>query len=198
MSAKAHVERGRFGKQRRDQRSRPLAAIVDLQAPERLRADRAPRYFSRPGLCGCGMSRELGDLAVASIVEIDRLNAHLEMLRRVTRDMAVTSDLSVLLNSIASAIVEHTGAVMARVFLFQTEDECDVCRAQGASGSEKHLHLRADAGAFGSIVGLDHVVPIDAPVPPAKVARDRQPFLTNDLLRDASGPVQRNARSRYQ
>ena len=141
------------------------------------------------------MSRELGDLAVASIVEIDRLNAHLEMLRRVTRDMAVTSDLTVLLNSIASAIVEHTGAVMARVFLFQTEEECDVCRAQGSSGSggregEKHLHLRADAGTAGNILGPDHLLSIDAPVPPSKVARERRPFLTNDLLRDATGQVQ--------
>ena len=39
----------------------------------------------------------------------------LEILRRVTRDMAVTSELPVLLNSIASALAEHTGASFVRV-----------------------------------------------------------------------------------
>jgi formate hydrogenlyase transcriptional activator len=138
------------------------------------------------------MPRELGDVAGSSQAshESDRLNAHLEMLRRVTRDMAVTSELPVLLDSIAASIAEHTGAAMVRVFLFQTEDECDVCRANDASNAEgrgvKHLHLRADATSVGHILGVDHLLSIDTPTPPSLVARTRQPFLTNDLLRDAA------------
>ena len=111
------------------------------------------------------------------------------MLRRVTRELAVTSELPVLLNSIATSIAEHTGAAMVRVFLFQTEDECDICRGLGrvanASGT-KHLHLRNDATRIGDIFGADHLLPIDAPAPPALVGRTRKPFLTNDLLRDAA------------
>jgi transcriptional regulator with GAF, ATPase, and Fis domain len=137
------------------------------------------------------MSRELGDVAVA-FAESDRLNAHLEMLRRVTRDMAVTPELPVLLNSIAASIAEHTGAVMVRVFLYQTEEECEVCRARGAASNgeglgTRHLHLRADAASIGDIFGVDHLLPIDTPAPPSMVARTRQPFLTNDLLRDGPG-----------
>ena len=59
------------------------------------------------------------------------MTAPLETLRRVTRDMAVTPELSVLLNSIASVLAEHTGASFVRVFLYQTDDECDICRARG-------------------------------------------------------------------
>ena len=78
------------------------------------------------------------------------------MLRRVTRDMAVTSELPVLLNSIATSIAEHTGAVMVRVFLFQTDEECDVCRAKtdssnGTKDAKRHLHLRADSTSVGDI-----------------------------------------------
>src|SRR4029453_874913 len=79
------------------------------------------------------------------------VTAPLEMLRRVTRDMAVTPELPVLLNSIASALAEHTGASFVRVFLYQTDDECDVCRARGkvepaAAPGVKRLHLHGNAG----------------------------------------------------
>jgi formate hydrogenlyase transcriptional activator len=118
------------------------------------------------------------------------VNAHLDMLRRVTRDMAVTSELPVLLDSIASALVEHTGAAMVRVFLHQTAGECDICRSREAGSPSplagaKQLHLHANAGVLNDLFGPDHVLPIDAPAPPSKVARERKPFLTNDLLRDA-------------
>ena len=88
----------------------------------------------------------------------------------------------------------HTDAVMVRVFLFQTEEECDVCRAQpsGAIGTwsgKRHLHLRADATRVGDIFGVDHLLPVDTHAPPALVARTRKPFLTNDLLRDAASMV---------
>jgi formate hydrogenlyase transcriptional activator len=120
------------------------------------------------------------------------VTAPLEMLRRVTRDMAVTSELPVLLDSIASALAEHTGAVFVRVFLYQTDEECDVCRARvGAGGGEgvKRLHLRADRGDLQGILQDQHALPIDSPAPPGKVARERKPFLTNDLLAAVKGGV---------
>ena len=117
------------------------------------------------------------------------MNAHLEMLRRVTRDMAVTSELPVLLNSIAASLAQHTGASFVRVFLFQTDDECDVCRAKGPAGAApgpgvKRLHLHADAGDFKGAFADHHALALDIPSPPTKVARERKPFLTNDLVRD--------------
>ena len=120
------------------------------------------------------------------------MTAPLEMLRRVTRDMAVTSELPVLLDSIASALAEHTGAVFVRVFLYQTDEECDVCRARvGAGGGDgvKRLHLRADRGDLQGILQDQHALPIDSPAPPGKVARERKPFLTNDLLAAVKGRV---------
>jgi formate hydrogenlyase transcriptional activator len=117
------------------------------------------------------------------------VNAPLEMLRRVTRDMAVTPDLPVLLDSVASALAEHTGASFVRVFLYQTDDECDVCRATGEDGESpgrgtKRLHLRADAGDMRGAFHDHHALSLDEPSPPTNVARERKPFLTNDLLRD--------------
>jgi len=115
---------------------------------------------------------------------------HLDMLRRVTRHIAVTPNRQAVLASIVSALVEHTGAVMARVFLYLSDDECETCRTlspAGATGShgEKCLHLCASAGVLTDVTGADHLIPLRAAAPPARVARERRPFLTNDLLRDA-------------
>jgi transcriptional regulator with GAF, ATPase, and Fis domain len=111
------------------------------------------------------------------------------MLRRVTRDMAVTSEPRVLLNSIASALAEHTGASFVRVFLYQTDDECDACRARGTTDPAWHdvkrLHLHADQGGLRGAWVDHHALSLDSPSPPTKVARERKPFLTNDLLHDA-------------
>jgi formate hydrogenlyase transcriptional activator len=120
------------------------------------------------------------------------VTAPLEMLRRVTRDMAVTAELPVLLNSIASALAEHTGASFVRVFLYQTDDECDVCRARDGGGTkvtpgEKRLHLRADAGELQGVLQDQHALSIESLSPPGKVARERKPFLTNDLLAAVRG-----------
>jgi len=122
------------------------------------------------------------------------VTAPLEMLRRVTRDMAVTPDLSVLLNSIASALAEHTRASFVRVFLYQTDDECDVCRAgvggvRAPTSGERRLHLRADAGELQGVLQDQHALSIESPTPPGKVARERKPFLTNDLLSAVRGQV---------
>jgi transcriptional regulator with GAF, ATPase, and Fis domain len=120
--------------------------------------------------------------------------APLEVLRRVTRDMAVTSDLEVLLNSIASALAEHTGSSFVRVFLYQTDDECDVCRAHrdsdaAAAPGVKQLHLHADAGDMQGSFADHHRLSLDTPSPPTKVARERRPFLTNNLVADVRGKV---------
>jgi transcriptional regulator with GAF, ATPase, and Fis domain len=116
-----------------------------------------------------------------------RWNAHLEMLRRVTRGIATTQALPALLSSVTSAIVEHTGAVISRVFLYRSDDECDVCRAKGdafphSSKGERSLHLSASAGVIPSIDGPDHLVPMHLPVSIIKVAVERKPFLSNDVL----------------
>ena len=122
------------------------------------------------------------------------VNPHLETLRRITRDMAVTSDLPVLLNSIATALAENTGACFARVFLFQSDDECEVCRSGGGTNPAtmpgvKRLHLHADAGEMRGVLRDHHAVDLDNASPPSKVARERTPFLTNDLLQAVRGRV---------
>src|SRR5262245_49846609 len=74
----------------------------------------------------------LGDLALGPVPITTPVGVrpHLDMLRRVTRDMATTDDLSALLGSIAQGLVEHAGATVARVFLYVAEDECPICQAQ--------------------------------------------------------------------
>jgi formate hydrogenlyase transcriptional activator len=130
----------------------------------------------------------LGDVAVTEPpIETDIVTAPLEMLRRVTRDMAVTSELPVLLNSIAVALAEHTGASFVRVFLYQTDEDCEICRTdptvnKAATPGVKRLHLHADAGRLRGAFGEHHALALESPSPPTKVARERKPFLTNDLL----------------
>jgi transcriptional regulator with GAF, ATPase, and Fis domain len=84
--------------------------------------------------------------------------------------------------------------VFVRVFLYQTDEECDVCRTRRASDSTgadgvKRLHLRADRGDLQGILQDHHTLPIDSPSPPGRVARERKPFLTNDLLAAVKGRV---------
>ena len=122
------------------------------------------------------------------------MTAPLETLRRVTRDMAVTAELPVLLNSIALALAEHTGASFVRVFLYQTDDECDICRSRGKvqpapAPGVKRLHLHANAGSMQGAFADQHALALDVPTPPTKVARERKPFLTNDLLNAVRGKV---------
>jgi formate hydrogenlyase transcriptional activator len=114
------------------------------------------------------------------------------MLRRVTRDMAVTSELPVLLNSIASALAEHTGASFVRVFLYQTDEECEICRTDSTVNKApvpgvKRLHLHADAGKLRGAFSDHHALALESPSPPTKVARERKPFLTNTLVGDVRG-----------
>jgi transcriptional regulator with GAF, ATPase, and Fis domain len=105
--------------------------------------------------------------------------------------MAVTSELSVLLESIASALAEHTGAAFVRVFLYQTDDECDLCRAdptrRTSTAGLRRLHLHADVGNMRGYLADRHVLELELPSPPTRVARERRPFLTNDLIAAARG-----------
>ena len=145
------------------------------------------------------MSRHLGNAASRGATIV---NAHLETLRRVTRDMAVTPELSVLLNSIASGLAEHTGASFVRVFLIQTDDECEVCRSRGstdaATKNVKRLHLHADAGEMQGAFPDHHAMELDIESPPTRVARTRKPLLTNDLLAAVRGTVSQDLYEFYE
>jgi formate hydrogenlyase transcriptional activator len=120
---------------------------------------------------------------------------HLEMLRRVTRSIAATQDLQVLLGSIVTALVQHAGAAVARVFLYLDDDRCAVCRAHGGhagaqqSGGAKCLHVCASAGVLTETAGPDHLFPLTTPSVPAKVALERKPFLSNDLMQDVGHEI---------
>ena len=112
----------------------------------------------------------------------------LETLRLVTRSIAATQDLATVLSSIVTALVRHAGAAVARVFLYLDDERCPVCRAHGGhagaepSGGARCLHICASAGVLTEIAGPDHLIPLTIPSLPGKVALERKPFLTNDLL----------------
>jgi formate hydrogenlyase transcriptional activator len=129
-------------------------------------------------------------------------SAYVEMLRRVTRHMTTTQELPALLASITSALMEHTGSDMVRLFLYLADDECEVCRAPGSTGStpgdvEKRLHLCASDALLTDVFGPDHAAPLHAATTPSRVARERRPFLTNDLLRDVGDDIPLDLRRRY-
>src|SRR5690349_9443313 len=140
--------------------------------------------------CGVATCRDIWGIPP---IDSKPVNPHLDTLRRVTRDMAVTADLAELLDSIASALAAHTGSSFVRVFLYQTDDECSVCRARGtrdeATANVKRLHLHADAGDMKGAFADHHALPVDGSSPPSKVALERKPFLTNDLVGAVRGRV---------
>ena len=108
----------------------------------------------------------------------------LEMLRGVTRHVATTESLEVVLESIAAALVEQADATNARIFLALGADECPVCRARpaGAVGPpayERTLHCVASAGLIIE-EHLPHNIPLEAPLPPAIQWRLREPVLIDD------------------
>ncbi|AHG93010.1 sigma-54 factor interaction domain-containing protein (plasmid) [Gemmatirosa kalamazoonensis] len=129
--------------------------------------------------------------------------SQLEMLRRVTRSMATTHDLSTILRSIATALVEHGGASVARVFLYLADDECEICRAGRPAEAvpadgERGLHLSASAGILGTRYdGHDHYIPLSFPNPLSTVARERLPFLTGDLIGEGRTDVTPEILARY-
>ncbi len=108
----------------------------------------------------------------------------LEMLRGVTRRVATAERLEVVLQSIATALVDQAEAANARIFLALTDDQCPVCRrdAAGASAapvSGRALHCVASAG-FAVEERLPHRIPFDSPLPPAVQWRRRDPVLIDD------------------
>jgi formate hydrogenlyase transcriptional activator len=114
---------------------------------------------------------------------------HLDMLRRVTRQMSSAHDLHAVLSSIATALIEHAGANLARIFLYATDDACDVCRTEKHQGfytsnGQRCLHLVAAAGDDTSVVGPTHLIPIDAPIPVAEYFRGGVPILVSDVQND--------------
>lgn len=56
-------------------------------------------------------------------------------------------------------------------------------------GLRDHLLRRADAGRLHGAFAEQHALALDVPTPPPKVARERKPFLTNELLWDVRGKV---------
>ncbi|HKG91702.1 MAG TPA: sigma 54-interacting transcriptional regulator [Gemmatimonadaceae bacterium] len=122
-------------------------------------------------------------------------SARLEMLRRVTRSLAAAPDLSVVLGSITSALVEHAGAALARVALYLGDDECDICRTRGPVGTHRSEgakclhHLAPSSGIVMDPAGPDHLLPLTIPSLPGRVARERRPWFSNDLMRDVAGDL---------
>jgi len=120
----------------------------------------------------------------------DPAHDHLDMLRRVTRQMVVTPDLPRVLDSIVTALVANTGSVVARVFLYYaSEDQCEICRGRGASARGESpvaeaLHLWANAGAQTDLHGPWHLMPLSMPTVGAQVAKARRPELVNDVWSD--------------
>ena len=117
-----------------------------------------------------------------------------DMLRRITRELAATHNLSVVLNSITTALVEHAGAALSRVFLYLSDEECDICRTHGAvftmkSEGKKCLHLAASAGLFNGAAVPDHLIPMTFNTLPVKVARERRAFMSNDVLRELADEI---------
>jgi formate hydrogenlyase transcriptional activator len=114
---------------------------------------------------------------------------HLDMLRRVTRQILVTSDLPRVLDSIVTGLLAGTGSVVARVFLyFASRSECEICRGRGVEGDGhsdgEALHLWANAGAPTALDGPWHLMPLSMPVVGAQVATSRRPELVNDVWSD--------------
>ena len=108
----------------------------------------------------------------------------LEMLRGVTRHVATAESLEVVLQSIATALVDQAHAANSRIFLALTDDECPVCRSPGSGNSstptsERALHCVASAGHTPE-EHLPHRVSFDSSLPPAIQWRLRDPVLIDD------------------
>ncbi len=113
-----------------------------------------------------------------------------EMLRRITRSMATTDNLSTVLHSIVSALTELPGMLTARVWLYQYDTDCDICRSRGPIGiaqsnGAKALHLSAGSGVLTEMDDAHHIVPVDFPMPPAMVIQTRQPDRLHNILEDS-------------
>ena len=108
----------------------------------------------------------------------------LEMLRGVTRHVATAESLEVVLQSIATALVEQADATNARIFLALTDTDCPVCHSKGPGDAgpapyQRALHCVASAGRTEE-ERIPHRVPFDSELPPAIQWRLRDPVLIDD------------------
>ena len=113
-----------------------------------------------------------------------------ELLRSITQRVAATDNLDTVLRSIVQALVSLPNMLTSRIFLYQTEEECDVCR-EGPVGlarmpGQRALHLGASAGSITHLDRDHHCLPAHFPVPPAQVIHSRQPMRTSDIMSDPS------------
>jgi formate hydrogenlyase transcriptional activator len=116
------------------------------------------------------------------------LSRHQIMLQAITRNMASTQDLTAVLNSVVTALVEQSGMVTSRIWLLQDDAECEVCLREGPIGlaqsyGAKALHLVANAGIL-KYEREHHLMPVDFPVPPARVTQTREAIRLNSYLTD--------------
>lgn len=112
----------------------------------------------------------------------DSAQAPLEMLRGVTRCLATTEDLEVVLQSITEALVKQADATTARILLALNDAECPVCRARhpgGAPVQERALHSVA-SGGLADAEPIPHRVSFDSRLAPAYLWRQREPMLVVD------------------
>ncbi|HET9597808.1 MAG TPA: sigma 54-interacting transcriptional regulator [Anaeromyxobacteraceae bacterium] len=109
-------------------------------------------------------------------------SAHLELLQRVTEQMAVHHTLEDVLGAITQGLVRQADAALARVWLYTSRSECPVCTASpdGAAERGPALHLCASAGIFDGRDGPHHHL---APgmFLGGRVAETRTAMLVNDL-----------------
>src|SRR5678815_2458338 len=112
-----------------------------------------------------------------------------DRLRQVTQNMAATHSLNAVLHSIVTGLVEQTGALSSRVWLLIDAGECEICRSAviqpffpDASGG-RILHMMASAGidAITSLDSIHHLLPVNAPIPPAFCVGSREPMRINPL-----------------
>ena len=77
-------------------------------------------------ISGLSSSASLTPTPNESIASLDPAFAdeRLEMLRRITRQMATAEDLETVLRSITTSLAQHGDAILARIFLLVTDREC--------------------------------------------------------------------------
>ena len=110
-------------------------------------------------------------------------SGHLELLRRVTEQMTVHRRLEDVLGAITCGLVAKAEAALARIWLWQEDAACAVCRRAAAEPpvpGASSLHLCASAGVFDDLAGPHHAVPLGMFLG-GRVAEAREPLLVSDL-----------------
>jgi formate hydrogenlyase transcriptional activator len=112
---------------------------------------------------------------------------HLDLLQRVTEQMAVHRKLEDVLSAITRGLVDNAEADLARIWLFTTDTACAVCRRALPAGPSQidvsSLHLCASAGIFENATEPYHRVPVGMFLG-GRVAKSREKLLLDDLPAD--------------